>query len=76
MKIRRIHRVTEGFETVKHDSVILTEKGNENMWKKLIEKCWDKCSYSRLGIPDLTITSRKIYMRTKTGHEFEFQKIG
>jgi hypothetical protein len=55
--------------------IVINSSASQNDWRKLVEKCRNKCSCSHYGMPHMTVWSNKINMRSRTGHHFQFELV-
>lgn len=52
--------------------VVITESATNKYWNNLVERCRNKCTWSNIGIPTMTVWSNKCRLTTRNGHSFEF----
>lgn len=55
--------------------VVLTHNATNKYWNQLIDRCREKCEWSKLEMPRMLVWSNKIQLYTRNGHHFQFELI-
>jgi len=55
--------------------VVLTENATNRYWNNLIDRCRNKCEWTKLEMPRMLVWGNKAQLHTKSGHHFQFELI-
>jgi hypothetical protein len=55
--------------------VVIDNNATTKYWNNLIERCREKCEWTKHDMPRMVVWSNKVQLHTKTGKHLQFELI-